>query len=121
MFHYGDVIWVDLDPAAGHEQTKRRPAIVVSNDSYNRFNNLIMVVPVTSAHEYPLHINIGVIEDERGNAIHGWAQVEQLKSLDLRTKNATVVGEVDADVLNALTEMILGCLMQPTMRIEQFA
>ena len=43
-YRYGDVVWVNLDPSAGHEQGKRRPVVVVSNDAYNRFNNLTMVV-----------------------------------------------------------------------------
>lgn len=121
MAQYGDIIWMDFDPSAGHEQRKRRPAVVVSNDEYNRFNNLIMVVPITSDHTYPLHINIGLIPTEDGSAIHGWAEVEQLKSLDLEYRRATVVGAMDETTLDRVTDMTLGCLMQPTMRIERFA
>lgn len=36
MCHYGDVLMVDLDPSKGHEQRKRRPVVVVSNDAFNR-------------------------------------------------------------------------------------
>lgn len=32
-YRYGDVVWVNLDPSAGHEQGKRRPVVVVSNDA----------------------------------------------------------------------------------------
>ena len=70
-YRYGDVVWVNLDPSAGHEQGKRRPVVVVSNDAYNRFNNLTMVVPITSSREYPLHVNVGVIPTEDGSEIHG--------------------------------------------------
>lgn len=117
--HYGDVVWMDFDPSSGHEQIKRRPAVIVSNDAYNRYNNLVMVVPITSDHEYPLHINIGIVPTEHGEHIHGWAQVEQLKSIDLESRNATRIGELDEDTLDTLTSMVLGCLMQPGMRIQR--
>lgn len=118
-FHYGDVLWLDFDPSAGHEQNKRRPAVVVSSDEYNRFNNLLMVVPVTSEREYPLHINVGEIVCEDGSVIHGWAEVEQLKSLDVDYRHAVKTGELDEPILETLTERVLGCLMQPGMRIER--
>lgn len=117
-YHYGDVVWVNLDPSAGHEQGKRRPVVVVSNDAYNRFNNLTMVVPITSSREYPLHVNVGVIPTEDGLAIHGWAEIEQLKSLDLEARYGSVVGELDEETLDKITDMVLVCLMRPTMRIE---
>jgi mRNA interferase MazF len=32
----GDIIWLDFDPQAGHEQRGRRPAIVISQKAYMR-------------------------------------------------------------------------------------
>lgn len=43
MCHYGDVLMVDLDPSKGHEQRKRRPVVVVSNDAFNRNCTLAVV------------------------------------------------------------------------------
>jgi mRNA interferase MazF len=45
----GDVWWVEFDPAVGSEITKRRPAIIVSNDSANRNLSRVVVIPVTSS------------------------------------------------------------------------
>lgn len=97
----------------------RRPAVVVSNDAYNRYNNLVMVVPITSNREYPLHVNVGSIQTEDGGLIQGWAEVEQLKSLDLEYRRAAKVGQLDDDPLRRVTDLILGCLMEPTMRLER--
>ena len=44
----GEVWWVEFDPAAGSEIAKRRPAIIVSNDSANRNLSRVVVIPVTS-------------------------------------------------------------------------
>jgi mRNA interferase MazF len=44
----GEVWWVEFDPAIGSEIAKRRPAIIVSNDSANRNLSRVIVIPVTS-------------------------------------------------------------------------
>ncbi len=44
----GEVWWVNFGPSAGGEIQKRRPAVVVSNDSANRHLNRLQVVPMTS-------------------------------------------------------------------------
>jgi mRNA interferase MazF len=44
----GDVVWVALDPARGSEIRKTRPAVVISNDSCNRYGSRVVVLPVTS-------------------------------------------------------------------------
>lgn len=117
--HYGDVVWADLDPTAGHEQNKRRPLIVVSNDEYNRYNNLVMTVPITSNHEYPLHINVGLIPTEDGGEVYGWAEIEQAKSLDLDARNASKVASLEEETMERITAMLLSGLMRPSMRIER--
>jgi mRNA interferase MazF len=48
MMKRGEVWWVEFDPAVGSEITKRRPAIIVSNDSANRNLSRVIVIPVTS-------------------------------------------------------------------------
>ena len=46
--HRGDVYWVNLDPVIGSEIRKTRPAVVVSNDSCNRYGTRVVVLPITS-------------------------------------------------------------------------
>ena len=58
----GEVWWVALDPAVGTEIRKTRPAVVVSNDSCNRYGSRVVVLPITSHVEslYPGEARIEV-------------------------------------------------------------
>jgi mRNA interferase MazF len=58
----GDVFWVVLDPALGTEIRKTRPAVVISNDSCNRYGSRVVVLPITSNIEslYPGEARIEV-------------------------------------------------------------
>jgi mRNA interferase MazF len=58
----GDVYWVVLDPALGTEIRKTRPAVVISNDSCNRYGSRVVVLPITSNVEslYPGEARIEV-------------------------------------------------------------
>ena len=79
-FAQGDIIRVDFDPSAGHEQIKRRYAVVVSNAAFNRICNLTMVCPITSTDNgYPLHVDLQEPTTLLGtSAITGFVQIEQL-------------------------------------------
>lgn len=79
----GDIILIDFNPQSGIEIMKRRPALVVSNNAFNKLTGLALVCPITSTQrDYPLH----VILDERTNT-HGDIVCEQVKSLDYKVRN----------------------------------
>jgi len=44
----GDLVWVNFDPSAGHEQRGDRPALVLSEHIFNKKIGLALVAPVTS-------------------------------------------------------------------------
>jgi mRNA interferase MazF len=44
----GDVVWITLNPQAGHEQAGRRPAVVLSPAAYNDKVGLALLRPITT-------------------------------------------------------------------------
>jgi mRNA interferase MazF len=102
----GDVVWITLNPQAGHEQAGRRPALVLSPASYNGKVGLAILCPLTSrAKGYPFEVRI-----PDGLAVSGVILADQVKSLDWRTRNAekicTLPAETVAEVLGKLGTLL---------------
>ncbi len=86
----GDIVWLQFDPQAGHEQAGHRPAIVLSPASYNSKTGLMLCVPLTTRiKNYPFEVTIA---GKRG----GVALADQVKSLDWRARRAARKGKASA-------------------------
>jgi mRNA interferase MazF len=99
----GDIVWLQFDPQAGHEQAGRRPAFVVSPQQYNRRVGLALVCPVTSRIKgYPFEVVLPA-----GGTASGAVLADQLKSLDWRARRAAPLEQASADVVLEVTAKIL--------------
>ena len=65
VFEQGDIVYMDFDPQAGHEQRGRRPALVISNDLFNRVNSLTMVCPTPTQTAEAHFISIWTAEQKQ--------------------------------------------------------
>lgn len=88
----GEVWWVSLDPALGTEIKKTRPAVVVSNDSCNRFGSRVVVVPVTGNVE-SLYPGEAVVEIAGKPARALGDQIRSVDRVRLRSRLATLSAE----------------------------
>lgn len=85
-----DVVWISLNPQAGHEQAGRRPAVVLSPASYNGKVGLALLCPVTSQLKgYPFEVKI-----PEGLEVSGAVLSDQLKNLDWRARQAEFISRL---------------------------
>ncbi|MFB6212419.1 MAG: endoribonuclease MazF [Candidatus Magasanikbacteria bacterium] len=83
----GDLVWLDFSPQKGHEQSGKRPALVVSPSSYNKKTNLALFCPITSKEKgYPFEVSI-----TNDFQIEGVVLVDQIKNLDWKARNVEFI------------------------------
>ena len=91
----GDIVWLQFDPQAGHEQAGRRPALIISPKEYNQRVGLALLCPVTSQVKgYPFEVLL-----PPGLKVKGAILSDQVKSLDWRIREAKLVCVVPGEVL----------------------
>ena len=91
----GDLVWLTFEPRAGREQAGRRPALVLSPGIYNAKASLALVCPITNqAKGYPFEVAI-----PGGHAVGGVILVDQVKSVDWKTRRAEKLGQCPTEVV----------------------
>ena len=106
MVVQGEIIKVNFNPQAGHEQAGYRPAVVVSNDFFNNKTNLAVLCPITNTdNKFPLHIPL----DERTKTT-GVILCEHIRTLDIEARGYKVVERLPKDLLEKTLNVISAIL-----------
>lgn len=93
---YGDIVWLTFNPQSGHEQSERRPALVLSPLKYNVKTNLPIFCPITNQiKEYPFEV-ILPYELE----IKGVIESDQIKNFDWKTRKVEFICKLPKAQLN---------------------
>ncbi len=96
----GDLIWLDFNPQAGHEQSGKRPALVISPKEYNSITGLCILFPITSKIKgYPFEVAINSPE------VEGVVLSDQIKNLDWRIRNARFIVKVNPGVVQEVIDL----------------
>ena len=102
----GDVVWITLNPQAGYEQAGRRPAVVLSPQSYNSKTGLAIFCPITNQIKgYPFEVLIPA-----GLPVTGAILSDQVRSLDWRARNAELVCTLPTETISEVLQK-LGTLL----------
>ena len=90
----GEVVWLEFDPQAGHEQAGHRPALVISPASYNAKTGLMVCCPIsTKIKGHPFEVVTQV------DGVDCAVLSDQVKSLDWKVRRAKKKAVVSEDVL----------------------
>ena len=103
MVKQGDIIKINFNPQEGHEQAGYRPAVVVSNNIFNKHCSMTLLCPITNTNnKYPLHIPL----DERTTTT-GVVLCEQLRSMDLTARQYLYVEQMRDDILKRIINTVI--------------
>ena len=91
----GDLVILTFDPSSGHEQKGRRPALIISNEVFNKALGLAIACPITNTdRNFPFYIKL------EAQNLKGFIMTEQIKSIDFNARKVKFVEKVDEDTLN---------------------
>ncbi|MDA3909717.1 MAG: type II toxin-antitoxin system PemK/MazF family toxin [Sulfurimonas sp.] len=95
----GDLVILTFDPSAGHEQQGRRPALIISNEVFNKHVGLAIACPITNTDtNFPFHVKVD------SDNLTGFIMTEQIKSIDYNVRKVKFVEKVSDEVM----EKVLG-------------
>jgi mRNA interferase MazF len=104
----GDVVWLNLDPQAGHEQAGHRPAFVLSPEQYNRKLGLALFCPVTTQVKgYPFEVAVPA-----GLGVSGVILSDQVKSLDWRARKTRFGCQLPAETFQEVAAKLRSLLVR---------
>lgn len=97
----GDLVWLEFNPQAGHEQQGHRHAICISQKIYNQKTGLALFCPITShVKGYPFEV---VLEN---HSINGCILSDQVKNLDYVQRKCSFIEKASKDEINSVIENI---------------
>jgi mRNA interferase MazF len=97
----GDLAWINVDPQAGREQAKNRPALVMTGADFNATTGLLVVCPITRTNR-PWGTRVPLI----GTATTGAVMIEQVKSVDWMARGAAFIERVPQALLDDVKSRI---------------
>jgi mRNA interferase MazF len=104
----GDIFWADLNPASGHEQSGRRPVLVLSQDVFNERSGTVIAMALTSQQPkagFPLTFEL----DSKKLPKTSWVKISQIRTLSterLGAKLGRVAPEELSQIIEGLDEII---------------
>jgi len=104
----GEVRWAKLNPTRGHEQTGRRPVLVLSHDIFNKRSGTIIAMALTSQPQkasFPLTYSLEPEQLQKPS----WVKISQIRTLSVERigkKLGTVEPEQLAEIVDGLNQII---------------
>ncbi|MCD4668681.1 MAG: type II toxin-antitoxin system PemK/MazF family toxin [Sulfurimonas sp.] len=97
----GDLVILIFDPSAGNEQQGRRPALIISNEVFNRHVGLAIACPITNTdRNFPFHVKVN------SDKLTGFIMTEQVKSIDYKVRKVKFVEKVSDEVLDKVLGIV---------------
>ena len=113
----GDILWANLDPTRGREQSGSRPVLILSQNVFNERSGTVIAVALTSQRPsagFPLTLELA----DKGLPKKSWVKISQIRTLSVlrlgKNLGKATVEELE-HIIEGLNEIISGTLNAPTM------
>ncbi len=95
----GDIYYANLSPTVGSEMDKRRPVIIVSNDTNNRVATTVTILPITSnvSRVYPFEVLLN--SDDSGLPKPSKVQAQQVRTISKQRIEGEPVGTLSEELM----------------------
>jgi mRNA interferase MazF len=104
----GDLVWVELDPVRGREQSGRRPAVVITPAAYHNVSRIALVCPITSnLGPWPFKVFL-----PDGLEVGGAVLVDQVRAIDRsqRIYGRAGTGRVPDETLEKIRSILVAVI-----------
>jgi len=100
----GDIFIVNLDPVAGKEIGKSRPALIIQNDIGNKYSPVTIIAPISSVKEItkPLPIMVFINKSISGLKEDSYVDCGQLRTIDKFSRLVKKISSLDAGLMNKI-------------------
>jgi len=104
----GDIRWANLNPTRGHEQSGKRPVIILSHDIFNECSGTVIAVALSSQPQragFPLTFEL----KSKGLPKRSWVKISQIRTLSVERigkRLGKAVPEELSSVIEGLNEII---------------
>ena len=97
----GDIVWLSLDPTKGHEQSGRRPVIVLTKKEYNKATGCFLMCPLTKRKKgYMTEV---LCEINKKTAV---ILSDQIRCVDFTLRKAEYITTVSTEILSEVKAKI---------------
>lgn len=96
----GEIWLVSLDPGTGHEQSGKRPVLIISPAPFNRLTRLPVVVPITSGGSFVRTAGYAVSLDGAGTKTTGVIRCDQPRTIDMAAREGKRLERIPAAIVN---------------------
>lgn len=102
----GDIVFLDFNPTVGHEQKGYRPAIIISNNDFNKNTKMAVLCPITSnVKEYPTHYILQFSKKVKGAVL-----CEHVRSIDYDIRNLRFVEKANIEDFENIINLFESCI-----------
>jgi mRNA interferase MazF len=101
----GDIVYISFSPTLGHEQSGRRPALVISNSEFNGAGKLIFCCPITSKKKgYFFEVEVNT-EKTKGVIL-----CDHPRSLDAEIRKPRFIEKIDEETLRKVKGIVISII-----------